>query len=113
MPFKGHTQDAYIRALHVYYCQGKSAEDASAETNINPTVIERAATGWTNGADGKLGREAFIRWARGLHAGDAPCCGASIKIGRREPPEADPVAAELKALRARLAELESQKRKKS
>jgi hypothetical protein len=103
MPFVGHSKDAYTLALHHIYCLRQTPQEASAATGINATVIERCATGWMNGRDGRIGRAVFIYWLKGLRGSEgAPCCGAHCIPGKRPVPILGPSQAELR----RLEELE-------
>lgn len=98
MPFVGHSKDAYLLALHNIYCLRKTPQEASAATGINATVIERCATGWMNGRDGRIGRAVFIYWLKYLRTGEAPCCGAHVEPGNKPLPKLGPTPEELRRL---------------
>lgn len=107
MSTRQHSREAYLLAFHTLYCLKKSPIEAGRAAGIHPAVIERAATGYMNSNEGRVGRAVFLEWAKGLRDGEhgVPCCGGHLLAGDRPLPVADPFAAKIAELEKELAEL--------
>lgn len=102
MAFQPHSYAQYLTGIHYYWCRGAEIEVAAKEAHMHPTVLWRAATGWTgtNGRDGHAGRAAFLAWLKGLRSDQgAPCCGALLHAGDRPLPELGDAVRKLEEMR--------------
>lgn len=99
MPFTAHPREGYLRAFHMLYCERRPLDEVATATGMNATVIERAATGWTHGRDGRIGRAVFIYWLKGARRGDLPCCGGKVLEGGRPLPVTPPPQKEIEKLK--------------
>ena len=109
MAFQAHSYNQYLTGLHFYWCKGATLEAAAEAAHMHPTVLWRAATGWTgtNGRDGHAGRAAFLAWLKGLRSDQgAPCCGAVMVAGERPLPILDEAVRSLDEMRENEAKLE-------
>lgn len=111
MPAQPHSRDAYIYAFHRLYCDAAPLEKVAEEVGVHPTILFKAATGYSNGKDGAIGRAIFITWLKGLRSPNgAPCCRAHVTKGKRllvRTPQAQAGVAQLKSLEAEAARVMS------
>lgn len=86
MPYRPHSTEQYNMLFHHFWCLRRPLKDAAKEALMNETVAFRAATGWSNGKDGAVGRTAFLAWLREMReVQGAPCCGGMMHPGKRKP----------------------------
>ena len=111
MPAQPHSRDAYIYLFHRLYCDAAPLDAVAAEVGIHPTIAFKAATGYSKGKDGAIGRACFITWLKGLRSPDgAPCCRGRIHPGKRllvRTPAQDGAHASLQALEAEAAVIQA------
>lgn len=110
MAFQPHTEKQYLIGFHWFLCKGEDLEVAAERARMHPTVLFRAATGWTGNNEGNMGRKTFIDWIRGARTeAGAPCCGAHIRAGTKAIPTLKTDTPEARALRESQVELEKLK----
>ncbi len=107
MNTRQHPREAYLLAFHTLYCMKRSPIEAGKASGIHPAVIERAATGYMNSNEGRVGRAAFLDWCKGLRDAEKglPCCGGQLIAGDRPIAELDPVAQKIAVLERMIDEL--------
>jgi hypothetical protein len=113
--FQAHSATQYLIGIHWYICKAQPIREAAKKANMNPTVLWRAATGWTGHdkgggkRDGDAGRAVFLDWLKKARESTegAPCCGARIVAGTRPVPKLGHAEENLAARR----DLETQLRK--
>ena len=86
MSFRPHSTEQYNMLFHQFWCLRRPLADAAKEAMMNETHAFRAATGWSSGKDGAVGRTALLAWIRDMKTpGGAPCCGGMMQPGKRTP----------------------------
>jgi len=86
MAFRPHSVEQYNLLFHNFWCLRRPLADSAKEAMMNETHAFRAATGWSSGKDGAVGRTALLNWIREMKSDTgAPCCGGMMHPGKRRP----------------------------